>query len=111
MSWRHAAAKSPKIVKNTPLAKIAKKRVAAVTPFAPFAAAMLFTPFAPFALIRNGSHLARIERFEKMPGRLHVEFRVDCLDAEEEAVAAGEREPRHVEHRVVRHRQPVQRQH
>ena len=31
------------------------------------------------------------------------------LDAEEEAVARGEREARHVEHRMIRHRQAVQR--
>ena len=47
----------------------------------------------------------------KPPRRLGVELRVGRLDAEEEAVAAGQREARHVENRMVRHRQPVQRQH
>ena len=40
-----------------------------------------------------------------------VELRIARLDAQEEPVAAGQREARHVEHRVIRLRQAVQRQH
>src|SRR5882672_9416389 len=56
--------------------------------------------------IRNGRHLPRAERLEKLPRRFDVELRILRLDAEEEPVAARQREPRHVEHRVIRLRQP-----
>src|SRR5712691_1871805 len=62
-------------------------------------------------LLRNGSYLSRIEGFEEAARRFDVELRIPRLDAQEEPVAAREREPRHVEHRVIRHRQPVQREH
>src|SRR4051812_31187912 len=61
--------------------------------------------------IRNGCHLPGTERFEEGARALEMEPRIARLDAQEEPVAAGEREPRHVEHRVIRLRQAVQRQH
>src|SRR3954447_21211125 len=61
--------------------------------------------------IRNGRDLPRVERLEKLARRVKVELRILRFDAEEEPVAAGERKPRHVEDRVVRLRQAVERQH
>src|SRR5690349_8185687 len=57
--------------------------------------------------VRNGRHLARLERLEKPARLLQVELRILRFDAEEEPIPAGEREPRHVEDRVIRHRQAV----
>src|SRR5262245_13157408 len=59
----------------------------------------------------NGGHLTRVERLEKVTRGLQIEVRIGLLDAEEEPVAAREREAGHVEDRVVRLRQPVERQH
>src|SRR5262249_41434115 len=42
--------------------------------------------------VGNGRHLPRLERLEKPPRAIDVELRVDRLDAEEEPVAARERE-------------------
>src|SRR5690349_5614186 len=52
-----------------------------------------------------------LERFEELPGLCEIEFRIRRFDADEKAVAAGEREDGHVEQRVIRLRQPVQREH
>src|ERR1044071_1578847 len=100
MSWRQP----PKRRTNAKDAKHAKKFFTReFLAFATFA-------FERFLLIRNGRHLSRTERFQIAPRLLDVELRVARLDAQEEAVAAGEREPRHVEHRGIRLRQAVQRE-
>src|SRR5882672_9469383 len=44
----------------------------------------------------------RGQPLEEAAGVLAIEHRVGRLDAEEEAIACGQREARHVEHRVVR---------
>src|SRR5689334_9162623 len=62
-------------------------------------------------LIGNGRDLSRAERLEELARAVEGELRVARLDAQEEPVAARQREARHVEHRVIRLRQPVQRQH
>src|SRR5689334_17123636 len=62
-------------------------------------------------LFRNGGHLSRIERLEEPPRCFEIELRVARLDADEESVAARQGEARNVEHRVIRLRQAVQRQH
>src|SRR5262245_45893086 len=67
--------------------------------------------FAVRGSVRNGGHLARIERLEEPARVLEVKLRVLRLDAQEESIAAREREARHVEDRVVGHRQPVEREH
>src|SRR5690348_2068710 len=77
---------------------------------------LTFAAFAIFAVerrrsVRNGRHLPRTERLEIAPRVLEIELRVARLDAEEEPVPAREREPRDVEHRMIRLRQAVQRQH
>src|SRR6185436_10380117 len=59
----------------------------------------------------NVGHLPRSQRLEKCPRRLEVELLVARFDAEEEAAARGEREPRDAEDRVIRHRQAVEREH
>ena len=61
--------------------------------------------------VRNGRHLPWTERVKEGARLLEIELRIPCLDAEKEAIAAGQREPRHVEDRVIRHRQAVQGQH
>src|SRR5207244_9258962 len=61
--------------------------------------------------IRNGRNLPRAERFEKAASSLEIELRVLCFDAQEEPVSAGQGEARHVEHRVIRHRQSVESEH
>src|SRR6478672_3577128 len=62
-------------------------------------------------LVGNGRDLPRLERFEEAARRFDVELRIPRFNAEKEPVAAGEREPRQVENRVIRLRQPVERQH
>src|SRR5438552_18518350 len=61
--------------------------------------------------VRNDGHLSRLERLHEPARRGQVELLVARLDAEEKPVAARERESRDVEHRVIRLRQPVERQH
>src|SRR5438093_7154367 len=61
--------------------------------------------------IGNDSHLSRLERFKK-PARLRqIELLVACFDAQEKSIAARQREPRDIKHRVIRLRQPVEREH
>src|SRR5882762_5564922 len=60
------------------------------------------------SLFRNGRHLPWTERVKEGARLLEIEPRVPRLDAEKEAIAAGKREPRHVEDRVIRHRQAVE---
>src|SRR5258707_15667398 len=67
--------------------------------------------FVSLSLIRDSGHLPRVQRFKEPARRFEVELRILRLDAEEETVAAGQREARQVEDRVIRHRQPVQREH
>src|SRR5476649_1165778 len=59
----------------------------------------------------NGRDLPRVQRFEEVARRFDVELGILRLDAEEEPVTAGQREPRQVEDRVIRHRQAVEREH
>src|SRR6267142_1710226 len=63
------------------------------------------------SLRRNVVHLARFEALEKVPCPLAIELRVRRFDQEEELVPARALEPRHVEHRVIRHRQLVEHDH
>src|SRR6185503_14606067 len=62
-------------------------------------------------LARNGRHLERTECLEKPEGLLELELGISSLDAQKEAVSAGQRKTRHVEHRMVGHWQAIQRQH
>src|SRR5438045_7174702 len=61
--------------------------------------------FVMAVLIRNGGHLPRAERLQEGARLVEIELRVSCLDAEKEAIAAGQRKSRHVDDRVIRHRQ------
>src|SRR5262245_8363328 len=61
--------------------------------------------------IVNDGHLARSQRLEKAPRGVEIEPAISGLDAEKETVPARQRETRHVEHGVIRHRQAVERQH
>src|SRR4029077_13407773 len=62
-------------------------------------------------LVRNCRDLTRAEGRQELARSFEVEFRVGGLDAEEKPVPARQRETRYVEHRVIRLRQAVQRQH
>src|SRR5215217_4617632 len=91
MSWRHAAA-------------------VATTTATP--ARRLRRPGRPkICLVLNGRYLSRADPFEELAGLLQVEFLVCRLDAEKEAIAAGQREALGVEDRMIRLRQTIERQH
>src|SRR5262245_42708462 len=62
-------------------------------------------------LVSNDRHLFGLERFQKTARLGQIEFLVSRFDAQEKPVAARERESRYVEHRVIRLRQAVERQH
>src|SRR4029077_6265093 len=76
-----------------------------------FSADSASSAFNVVASIRNGRDLERVEGFQEVARRLDVELRIARLDAQEETVAAGQREARHVEHRVIRLPQGVQGEH
>src|SRR5262245_38693643 len=62
-------------------------------------------------LVSNDRHLSRLERFQKTARLREIELLVPRFDAQERPVAAGQRESRHVENRMIRLRQAVERQH
>src|SRR4051812_22858790 len=68
-------------------------------------------PLSVVGSVGNGRDLPRVQRFEKAARRFQLELGILRLDAQEEAVAARQGEARHVEHRVIRLRQAVQREH
>src|ERR1700730_3311786 len=104
MSWRHAApARDTTTMINAETAEHAEQD--------DLSADSASSAFNVVPLVRNGRDLARIERLEELPPRFDVELRIPRLDAEEEAIAARQCEARHVEHRVIWLREPVQRQH
>src|SRR3954468_15608387 len=65
----------------------------------------------PSPLHRNVRHLRRAKALEKRTRLLQVEAWIGRLDAQKEPVARGQRESRHVEHRMKRHREAIQREH
>src|SRR5436190_13277835 len=79
------------------------------------APSLIETAIAPrpsrLALRLNFIDLTRIEPFEKVVRRGAIELWIRRLHQEKELVAAGALEARHVEHRVIRHRQAVQDDH
>src|SRR5438132_8358186 len=60
---------------------------------------------------RDIGHLPRIERLQKIPRLVEIELRIARLDHQKKFVARRLIESRHVEHRVIRHRQSVEREH
>src|SRR2546423_3567558 len=105
MSCRHAfSANNATTTINAETAERAEPRFSAIS-----ASSALIVVTA--VLLRNGRHLPWTERVEEGARLLEIELRVPCLDAKKEAIAAGKREPRHVEDRVIRHRKAVQGQH
>src|SRR2546428_4989923 len=67
-----------------------------------------------FRLSTSGFNLKYASRFQprqKLPRPLAIEFRIARFDAEEEAVASGQRKARHVKDGMIRSRQSVERQH
>src|SRR2546423_6959313 len=62
-------------------------------------------------LCRNFGNPQRMQVLQKRLRGVAIELRIGRLDAEEEAIARRACERPHVEHRVIRHRQPVQREH
>src|SRR5438477_11536036 len=73
--------------------------------------AMLASTISAWWLRRNFGDSYRAKALQKRLGRIAIELRIRGLDAEEEPVARRAIERRHVEHRVIRLRQPVERQH
>src|SRR5215471_3481129 len=64
------------------------------------------THFAePLVLMRNFTHLSRLQRLQKLARAVVIEQRIRRLDAQEKSIAAGQRETRHIERRVIWHRQ------
>src|SRR5678810_976475 len=59
----------------------------------------------------NFGHSYWMQTFEKPPRTVTIELRIAGFDAQEEAVGRGAIEGGDVEHRVIRHRQPIQRPH
>src|SRR5262245_25492604 len=90
MSWRQAAAEAARIA----IAHAAARRASARRPSR-----------------LDIEHSARMEPRQERPRRRLVELRVLRLDAQEVAIAARQGEALDVEHRMVRGRQAVQRQH
>src|SRR5215471_17824206 len=60
--------------------------------------------------MRNFRYLPWLERLEKLAGAIMIEHRIGSFDTQKETVAAGQRESRHVERGMVRHRQPAKTQ-
>src|ERR1700687_1794016 len=58
------------------------------------------------ALGHNFGSLASCERFQKLCRYFAVEQRVARLDAQKKAVATSQLEARHIEHGMIRRRQP-----
>src|SRR3954447_19447537 len=102
MSWRQPAPAKVITTINAETAETAEKRVSACS-----ACSALYV----VGLVRDSGHLPRLERFQEVARRVDVELRIRRFDAEKEPVAAGEREPRQVEDRVIRLRQTVEREH
>src|SRR4030095_7053289 len=59
----------------------------------------------------NFGHSQRMKILQKRRGHVAIELRIRGLDAEKEPVARRPVERAQVEHRVIRLRQPVERQH
>src|SRR3954470_13836157 len=78
-----------------------------------FAAAFSLPPsfFILPALPGNIDDLAWVECLKKLPDAVEVELRIAGLDDEEELVARSLIEAPHIEDRVIRHRQSVEREH
>src|SRR5678815_1555721 len=107
MSWRQPTPRSNVKSETAENAKIAEK----LCPDSFSASFAISTvPFLT-ASVRNSGYLPRTERLEKPSRRFEIELRIARFDAQEEAVSAREREPCHVEYRMVRLRQAVQGQH
>src|SRR5712691_294041 len=108
MSWRQPERTSAAETKDTKATKDTEdRRPRALRP----PAFVSFVPSVPLFLIGNSGDLPRIEGLEESARRVDVEPRIPSFDAEEEPVAARQREARHIEDRVIRLRQSVERQH
>src|SRR5947207_5716096 len=102
------------VLRGSMSANITKSRVSTEQPYASACSASS-APSARSALIemlrRNSRHLPCPERLQELSYGVEVESPIVRLDAQKEAVPAGEGEARHVEHRVIGHWQAVERQH
>src|SRR5262252_6071824 len=59
-------------------------------------------------LMRNFGYLPGLQRLQEFARSVVIEERICGFDAQEETVAAGLRESRHIEGGVIRHRQAAQ---
>src|SRR5579859_2362207 len=67
--------------------------------------------FCAEALMRHLRDLQRMESFKKTPGVIQPELGVLRLNAQKEAVTAGPDKIGRIKHRMIRLRQPVERDH
>src|SRR5215213_612615 len=64
---------------------------------------------APRMSVCDFIDVPRTQPLQEVRGALPIEFRVGRFDGQEESLGAADlREARHIEHRVIRHRQPAQ---
>src|ERR1035437_3873245 len=101
MSWRQADSRT---------------RDNASKPIAPLRARLRSEPRpsgsdATAFLVRNFRYLPGLQRLQELARFLPIEERIGGFDAQEETVAAGQCEARHVERRVVGHGQAAQTKH
>src|SRR5205814_1528415 len=62
-------------------------------------------------LARNFAHLPRRQTFQKLPSRYLVKQRVRRFDTQEKPIPRCIFKPRHIENRMIRHRQSIQPEH
>src|ERR1017187_3035845 len=66
-------------------------------------------PITPtVSLVRNFRYLPGLQRLQELARAVAVEERIGGFDAQEETVAAGQRESRHIKSRVIGHRQAAE---
>src|SRR5258707_11326468 len=104
MSCRHPARNKSAGTKDAKTTKDTKDR----TRLVPFVSFVPLVSLVFLFSVGNGRHLPRVERHQELTRAFQIEFRIGRLDAEEETVPAREREAWHVEHGVIRLRQPVE---
>src|SRR4029079_14552036 len=118
ISWRHAAKNKHAATEDTKETEDTKdrkerteRRTEDRTARQRRLPSVTFVTSVSLFLIGNCGDLPGTEGCQEVARPFEIEFRVGSLDTEEEPVPARQREARHVEHRVIRLRQAVQRQH
>src|SRR5262249_60368094 len=106
MSWRQAAESTSKLrTKNLELRTLARAETLRTSK------CEVRSFKLPVALVPNVHHLFGMKTGQKRAGRVQLELRIGRFDDEEELVLARHAEARVIEHRVIRLRQAIQREH